>query len=74
MSGDAFPIVVGIALVAAAAAFALLPFVRGAALQSMALDKAPNAGQILEKALTISSPDDVLRSAALRAMGSRSSG
>ena len=44
--------------------------VRGAALQSLALDKAPNAGQILEKALTISSPDDVLRSAALRAMGS----
>ena len=44
--------------------------VRGAALQSLALDKAPDAGQILEKALTISSPDDVLRSAALRAMGS----
>ena len=44
--------------------------VRGAALQSLALDKAPNAEPILEKALTISSPDDVLRSAALRAMGS----
>jgi aminopeptidase N len=44
--------------------------VRGAALQSLALDKAPNAEPILEKALTISSPDDVLRHAALRAMGS----
>ena len=44
--------------------------VRGAALQSLALDKAPNAEPILEKALTISSPDDVLRKAALRAMGS----
>jgi aminopeptidase N len=44
--------------------------VRGAALQSLALDKAPNAEPILERALTISSPDDVLRSAALRAMGS----
>ena len=44
--------------------------VRGAALQSLATDKAPNAEPILEKALTISSPDDVLRSAALRAMGS----
>ncbi len=44
--------------------------VRGAALQSLALDKAPNAESILEKALTISSPNDVLRSAALRAMGS----
>jgi aminopeptidase N len=44
--------------------------VRGAALQSLALDKAPNAEPTLEKALTISSPDDVLRSAALRAMGS----
>ena len=44
--------------------------VRGAALQSLATDKAPNAESILEKALTIPSPDDVLRSAALRAMGS----
>ena len=44
--------------------------VRGAALQSLALDKAPNVEPILEKALTISSPDDVLRNAALRAMGS----
>ena len=44
--------------------------VRGAALQSLALDKAPNAEPILERTLTISSPDDVLRSAALRAMGS----
>jgi aminopeptidase N len=44
--------------------------VRGAALQSLATDKAPNAEPILEKALTISSPNDVLRSAALRAMGS----
>jgi aminopeptidase N len=44
--------------------------VRGAALQSLALDKASNAEAILEKALTISSPDDVLRKAALRAMGS----
>ncbi len=44
--------------------------VRAAALQSLALDKAPNAGAILEKALAVSSPDDVMRSAALRAMGS----
>jgi aminopeptidase N len=44
--------------------------VRSAALQSLALDKAPSAESTLEKALTISSPDDVLRSAALRAMGS----
>jgi hypothetical protein len=44
--------------------------VRGAALQSLATDKAPNTEPILEKALTISSPDDALRSAALRAMGS----
>ena len=44
--------------------------VRSAALQSLALDKAPNAESILEKTLTISSPEDVLRSAALRAMGS----
>jgi aminopeptidase N len=44
--------------------------VRAAALQSLALDKAPNLEAILEKTLTISSPDDVLRAAALRAMGS----
>ena len=44
--------------------------VRGAALQALATDKAPNAGETLEKALTVSSPEDVLRSAALRAMGS----
>jgi aminopeptidase N len=44
--------------------------VRGAALQSLATDKAPNAEAILEKALTMSSPEDVLRSAALRAIGS----
>jgi hypothetical protein len=44
--------------------------VRGAAMQSLALDKAPNAEPILEKALTLPSPDDVLRKAALRAMGS----
>ena len=43
--------------------------VRGAALQSLASDKAPNAESILEKALGTSSPQDVLRSAALRAMG-----
>ena len=44
--------------------------VRSAALQSLASDKVPNAESVLEKALTIASPDDVLRSAALRAMGS----
>ena len=44
--------------------------VRAATLQSLALDKAPNLEATLEKTLTISSPDDVLRSAALRAMGS----
>jgi aminopeptidase N len=44
--------------------------VRGAALESLALDKAPDAEATLEKALTVSSPDDVLRSAALRALGS----
>ncbi len=44
--------------------------VRGAALQSLALDKAPNAEPIFEKALSTSSPNDVLRSASLRAMGS----
>lgn len=44
--------------------------VRGAALQSLAQDKVPNTQAILEKALTVSSPDDEVRSAALRAMGS----
>jgi len=44
--------------------------VRAAALQSLAADKAPNAAAFLEKALTVSSPNDVLRGAALRAMGS----
>ena len=44
--------------------------VRAAALQSLALDKSPNLEATLEKTLTISSPDDVLQSAALRAMGS----
>jgi aminopeptidase N len=44
--------------------------VRSSALQSLALDKDPNADSLFEKALTTSSPDDVLRSAALRAMGS----
>ena len=44
--------------------------VRGAALQSLATDKATSAGHILEKALTTSSPNDVLRRASLRAMGS----
>ncbi len=44
--------------------------VRVAALQSLALDKAPNAASLLQKVLTVSSPTDVLRSAALRAMGS----
>jgi aminopeptidase N len=44
--------------------------VRGAALQSLALDKAPSAESILEKALATPSPQDVLRRSALRAMGS----
>ena len=44
--------------------------VRGAALQSLALDKAPDAEPLLERALMTPSPDDVLQSAALRAMGS----
>src|SRR4029077_15468555 len=44
--------------------------VRGAALQALATDKAPDAEPILEKALATSSRDDVLRKAALRAMGS----
>src|SRR5579864_3714292 len=44
--------------------------VRGAALQSLAQAKAPNAEALLEKALSTSSPQNVLRHAALRAMGS----
>lgn len=44
--------------------------VRAAALQSLALDKASSLQATLEKTLTISSPGDVLRGAALRAMGS----
>jgi len=44
--------------------------VRGAALQALATDKSPDTEPILEKALANSSPDDVLRKAALRAMGS----
>jgi len=43
--------------------------VRAAALQSLALDKASNLQATLEKTLTVSSPGDVLRAAALRAMG-----
>jgi len=44
--------------------------VRGAALQALATDKAAGAEATLEKALAAASPQDVLRSAALRAMGS----
>ena len=44
--------------------------VRGAALQSLAQDKANGVAGLLEKALTTPSPDDVLRQASLRAMGS----
>jgi aminopeptidase N len=43
--------------------------VRGTALQSLAQDKANGVAGLLEKALATSSPDDVLRRAALRAMG-----
>jgi aminopeptidase N len=43
--------------------------VRGVALQSLAQDKASGAAELLEKALQTSSPDDVLRKASLRAMG-----
>src|ERR1017187_1248114 len=43
--------------------------VRGAALMSLAQDKAPGAADFLEKALSTSSPDEVLRRASLRAMG-----
>ena len=42
--------------------------VRGAALVSLAQDKAPGAADLLEKSLSISSPDDVIRRASLRAM------
>ena len=44
--------------------------VRGAALQALALDKAPDAATTLQAALATASPGDTLRSAALRAMGS----
>lgn len=44
--------------------------VRGASLQALAQDKVPNTEATLEKALTVSSPEDVIRRAALRAMGS----
>ena len=44
--------------------------VRGAALESLALEKAPNVVPLFEKALAVSSPDGVLQRAALRAMGS----
>ena len=43
--------------------------VRGAALQSLAQDKGSGTTALLEKALSTSSPDDVLRRASLRAMG-----
>ena len=44
--------------------------VRGAALESLALNKAPEAEATLEAALATSSPDNILRRDALRAMGS----
>jgi aminopeptidase N len=43
--------------------------VRGAALQSLAQDKGSGTAALLEKALSTSSPDNVLRRASLRAMG-----
>ncbi len=43
--------------------------VRGAALQSLAQDKGSGTTGLLEKALSTSSPDDILRRASLRAMG-----
>jgi aminopeptidase N len=43
--------------------------VRGQALQSLAQDKVPGTAALLEKALSTSSPDDILRRASLRAMG-----
>jgi aminopeptidase N len=48
--------------------------VRGAALQSMAQDKVSGTAALLERALTVSSPDDVLRRASLRAMGALGDG
>ena len=42
---------------------------RGVALQSLAQDKASGTASLLEKAISVPSPDDVIRSAALRAMG-----
>jgi aminopeptidase N len=43
--------------------------VRGVALQSLAQDKASGTAELLEKAISVSSPDDVIRRASLRAMG-----
>src|SRR6202043_1540992 len=43
--------------------------VRGQALQSLAQDKGAGTMGLLEKALSPSSPDDVIRRSALRAMG-----
>jgi hypothetical protein len=43
--------------------------VRGAALMSLAQDKAPGTAELLDKALSTASPDDTLRRASLRAMG-----
>ena len=43
--------------------------VRGQALQSLAQDKGAGTMALLEKALSTSSPDDVIRRSALRAMG-----
>jgi aminopeptidase N len=43
--------------------------VRGVALQSLAQDKVPGTAAVLENVLSVSSPDDVLRRASLRAMG-----
>ncbi len=43
--------------------------VRGAALQSLAQDKAPGAAELLQKVLATPSPADILRRASLRAMG-----
>jgi len=43
--------------------------VRGTALQSLAQDKGSGTAALLEKALSTSSPDDVLRRGSLRAMG-----
>ena len=43
--------------------------VRGAALMSLAQDKASGTAELLQKALTTPSPDDTLRRASLRAMG-----